>query len=76
MDICDTERAASLVKAIIAMTLSLNKDLVAEGIETKDQAALLEEYGCHQAQGYLYSKPIPLQEFLHMEAQQKFSNFA
>lgn len=71
MDICDTERAASLVKAIIAMTLSLNKDLVAEGIETKDQAALLEEYGCHQAQGYLYSKPIPLQEFLHMEAQQK-----
>lgn len=71
MDICHTESAASLVKAIIAMTLSLNKDLIAEGIETKEQAALIKEYGCNQAQGYLYSKPISFSAFLHMEAQQK-----
>lgn len=71
MDICKTEDAASLVKAIIAMTLSLNKDLVAEGIETAEQAALIKEYGCNQAQGYLYSKPLTFTEFLHMEAKQK-----
>lgn len=71
MDICHTESAASLVKAIIAMTLSLDKDLVAEGIETPEQAALIKEYGCNQGQGYLYSKPISFSEFLHLEAQQK-----
>jgi diguanylate cyclase (GGDEF)-like protein/PAS domain S-box-containing protein len=71
MDICNTESAATLVKAIIAMTLSLNKDLVAEGIETREQAALIKEYGCNQGQGYLYSKPVSFSEFLHLEAQQK-----
>lgn len=71
MDICNTQSAATLVKAIIAMTLSLNKDLVAEGIETKEQAALIEEYGCHQGQGYLYSKPITFSAFAHLVAQQK-----
>ncbi len=66
MDICDSQNAASLVKAIIAMTLSLNKELVAEGIETKEQAELIQQYGCHQAQGYFYSKPIPFIDFLRL----------
>ncbi|MEE9331611.1 MAG: EAL domain-containing protein [Methylophilaceae bacterium] len=70
MDICSTQSAAQLVKAIIAMTLSLNKELVAEGIETVEQANLIKEYGCNQAQGYLYSKPVSLSEFLHLVEQQ------
>lgn len=70
-DICNSQSAASLVRAIIAMALSLNKDLVAEGIETKEQAALIQEYGCHQAQGYLYSKPVSFSEFSYLAAQQK-----
>lgn len=63
MDICTNENAATLVKAIIAMSIGLNKDLVAEGIETQEQAALIRGFGCRKAQGYLYSKPIPLEDF-------------
>ena len=65
-DICSIKSAALLVKAIIAMAQSLNKELVAEGIETKEQAALIKKYGCDQAQGYLYSQPVPLPEFMQL----------
>ncbi len=71
IDICHSKDAAALVKAIIAMTESLGKELVAEGIETGEQAALIKEYGCHEAQGYLYSKPVPFSRFVHMVGQQK-----
>lgn len=71
MDICSSQSAASLVRAIIAMTLSLDKELVAEGIETDEQAALIMEYGCNQAQGYLYSKPVSFSEFSYLATQQK-----
>jgi diguanylate cyclase (GGDEF)-like protein/PAS domain S-box-containing protein len=64
--ICSQESAALLVKAIIAMAQSLNKELVAEGIETQEQATLIKEYGCNQAQGYLYSKPIPFADFTQL----------
>ena len=66
MDICDNQSDASLVRAIIAMALSLDKELVAEGIETQEQADLIEQYGCHQAQGYLYSKPVSFSDFIHL----------
>ncbi len=71
MDICNTQSAASLIKAIIAMADSLKKQLVAEGVETNEQAALIKEYGCHEAQGYLYSKPLSFAEFVHMVEQQR-----
>jgi len=71
MDICHCQNAASLVKAIIAMAASLNKTLVAEGIETQAQAGLIKTYGCDHAQGYLYSKPLPFSQLIHMVAQKK-----
>ncbi len=49
---------AELVKAIISIAHSLNQKVVAEGVETLEQADVLRAYGCHIAQGYLYSKPI------------------
>ena len=70
-DIIDNQNSALLIQAIIAMADSLNKELVAEGIETKEQAALIQAYGCDQGQGYLYSRPVAFSEFLHMAAQQK-----
>ncbi|MFV1921826.1 MAG: EAL domain-containing protein [Methylotenera sp.] len=70
MDITNHASAASLVKAIIAMAKSLSKELVAEGIETGEQAKLLKQYGCNQAQGYHYSKPVPFSVFLHLVSQQ------
>lgn len=65
-DICTNEKAALLVKAIIAMGQSLSMELVAEGIENKAQSAMLARFGCYQAQGYLYGKPTPFEDFLKL----------
>lgn len=51
---------AELVKAIVSLGHVLRMELVAEGVETVDQATHLMNIGCHFAQGYLYGKPIPL----------------
>jgi len=49
---------AELVNAAIAMAHSLGLTVVAEGVETEQQLALLTERGCEYAQGYLFSKPV------------------
>jgi len=49
---------AELVKAILSIAHGLGQQVVAEGVETRQQAAFLEAHGCQVAQGYLYSKPI------------------
>lgn len=53
---------ANLVKAIVMMGQSLEMELVAEGIETEAQWHFLRDLGCHFAQGYLISKPLPFDE--------------
>lgn len=53
---------ANLVKAIVMMGQSLEMKLVAEGIETEAQWHFLRDLGCHFAQGYLISKPLPFNE--------------
>lgn len=52
-----------IVKALIRLALSLNKEIIAEGVETVQQLSFLASHGCHQAQGYLYSKPVTFTEF-------------
>ena len=49
---------AAVVRAIVLLGTSLGKTIVAEGIETDEQARLLDEMGCHQGQGYLLSRPM------------------
>ncbi len=51
--------ARSLVRTIVAMGNALGLDTVAEGVETIDQLQMLAKLGCHRAQGYLISHPIP-----------------
>lgn len=51
-----------LVQAIISMAKSLNKELVAEGVETAAQAKYLLGYDCKVVQGYLFSKPKPFDD--------------
>jgi EAL domain-containing protein (putative c-di-GMP-specific phosphodiesterase class I) len=51
------------VKAIIELAHILGYEVVAEGVETKKESTLLHELGCDHAQGYLFSKPIPVFEF-------------
>jgi diguanylate cyclase (GGDEF)-like protein/PAS domain S-box-containing protein len=55
--------SAELVKAIISIAHSLNQQVVAEGVETPEQVAILRKLGCQIAQGYLYSQPIQKSEF-------------
>ena len=50
---------AAIVTAIIALARTLNLRAVAEGVQTKEQLAILKERQCHEAQGYLWSKPVP-----------------
>jgi EAL domain-containing protein (putative c-di-GMP-specific phosphodiesterase class I) len=52
-------RHAELVMAILSIARSLGQQVVAEGVETVEQAAFLEANGCHVAQGFLYGKPLP-----------------
>jgi EAL domain-containing protein (putative c-di-GMP-specific phosphodiesterase class I) len=51
-----------LVRAIIALADTLGVDVVAEGIETAEQAAILREMGCRFGQGYLYARPLAADE--------------
>ena len=59
-DIATSPRAAALVDAILVMGAALDLRVVAEGIETPDQAARLAEAGCLLGQGYLFGRPEPL----------------
>ncbi|MDD0842590.1 PAS domain S-box protein [Pseudomonas sp. Gutcm_11s] len=54
---------AEIIRAIVAMARSLNLQMIAEGVEQPEQLEFLLQQGCHQYQGYLFSKPVPLLEF-------------
>jgi EAL domain-containing protein (putative c-di-GMP-specific phosphodiesterase class I) len=53
----------AIVRTIIAMAKSLNLDVIAEGVETEDQQKILQSYGCNRYQGYLFSRPVPIEDF-------------
>jgi diguanylate cyclase (GGDEF)-like protein/PAS domain S-box-containing protein len=52
----------AITHSIIALSQSLQLTVVAEGVETEQQHMLLRTFGCHQAQGYLYSQALPSDE--------------
>ncbi|MCG5513982.1 EAL domain-containing protein [Ectothiorhodospira shaposhnikovii] len=57
----------AIAKAIITLGTNLGFQVLAEGVETESQRDLLTDLGCHQAQGYLFSRPLPahqIHEFL------------
>ena len=49
----------AIIKAIIAMSRSLNLEVTAEGVETEEQFRLLGDTGCQEFQGYLLGRPMP-----------------
>ena len=55
---------ATVVRSAIDMGHGLGMKVVAEGIETESTAQQVRELGCDVAQGYLYSRPLPAEEFL------------
>lgn len=62
-DIASDPNDAAMVKTIIAMANALGLNVIAEGVETEAQREFLELHDCHAFQGYLFSKPVPLDEF-------------
>jgi diguanylate cyclase (GGDEF)-like protein/PAS domain S-box-containing protein len=62
-DLASDSSDRAIVRTIIAMAQSLNMDVIAEGVETEDQRQFLQNSGCTHFQGYLFSKPIPIDQF-------------
>lgn len=63
-DISTDQSDAAIVQTIIAMSDVLGLHVIAEGVETEAQREFLELRGCHAYQGYLFGKPLPLDDFL------------
>ena len=63
-DVNDDADDAAIVDAILAMSRRLGLDVVAEGVETPEQLAFLQAHDCHRVQGYFFSKPLILTEFV------------
>lgn len=59
----NTESQKNMIKNIIKMIRDLNHDVICEGVETEQQAAFLKSVECFFAQGYLYDKPLPHDDF-------------
>ena len=65
-----SKKGAALVAAIVGMAQGLGIDIVAEGVESEAQSAYLEQLGCNIMQGYLFCRPVAVEEFLGTVAAQ------
>jgi EAL domain-containing protein (putative c-di-GMP-specific phosphodiesterase class I) len=57
---------ATIVRTVIEMGHNLGFTVIAEGVETEEQATLLQRLGCEQAQGYLFGHPMPAEELTRL----------
>lgn len=75
-DLLDDDDDATIVRAIIQLGKSLGMQVIAEGVETAEQEAYIISEGCHEGQGYHYSKPLPARELGAYLKQAQRSNAA
>ena len=62
-DIATDSDDKAIVRTIVAMAQSLDIHVIAEGVETKEQQQLLLDRGCFHYQGYLFGRPVPIEQF-------------
>lgn len=73
-DIIKKKTNQKIVSSVIELAKKLNVKVVAEYVETEEEYNLLKDMGCDWYQGYLFSKPIPLEEFINGRFFEKSSN--
>ena len=56
----------TMIKEIIHLAQAFDLSIIAEGVETCGELGYLAKHGCHEYQGYLYSRPVPASEFEHL----------
>jgi len=68
-DVLTDPSDAAIAKTIVALAKSLDLSVIAEGVETHAQREFLAQIGCHDYQGYLFSTPLPIDDFERFAAQ-------
>ncbi|MEP4193462.1 MAG: EAL domain-containing protein, partial [Sneathiella sp.] len=63
---------AAIARTIISLGENLGMEVLAEGVENLEQVAFLKEAGCHQAQGYVFSRPVPAEEIIDFKKPKGF----
>ncbi len=66
--VCENESLGRILQSIVSLGNSLGKSITAEGVETLYEAEILADAGCHYLQGYLFSRPQPLDQILQSSA--------
>ncbi len=62
-DSLKTKRGNDIIKGLIKILNEIELDIVCEGVETAEEEKIISDYGCKEVQGFLYDKPIPVNEF-------------
>ena len=57
------QKGKYIIKGLISILNEIDMDIVCEGIETKEEEQIVSEFGCDSMQGFLYDRPIPIEEF-------------
>ncbi len=74
LDVTSNEDSAAIVRAITGMARALQLQVVAEGVEQREQIDFLKAEGCHEIQGYYYSRPLPPERFTEFVRQYSETN--
>ena len=62
----NSQRSKDIISSVIHMAQVLHLPVLAEGVETKEQADMLLDFGCRRMQGYYFSRPVPAEEYERM----------
>ena len=69
-----SDRAKNIIAHVVSMGRSLGMRVLTEGVETREQEELLLAVGCHYGQGFLFGKPMPMEDFAKFAAEHKVRN--